>query len=105
MEVSNELKQVLQEALITDARYIDGRLCGLIRMVFTVGIAVNIEEDGCYGYRYCYGTRAEAKEALDNYINLSDHPPGNWRKRKGKGGELSNPKIIKSIKTPPPGRW
>lgn len=63
-------------------------LCGLMRMAFTTGLFIGIDEHGYYG-RYCYPTWKEAEIALKNWDGEGD-PPGNWIKYKGEGGERSN---------------
>lgn len=64
-------------------------VCSIRRMIFTTGLFVNMDELG-YQYRYCYQTRAEALSAIESW-NGEGHPPGDWVKRKGEGGDLSNP--------------
>jgi hypothetical protein len=63
--------------------------CGLIFMMFTVGLAWNIDKVG-YSGRYCYPNLLEARVALKEWDGKGD-PSGNWIKYKGRGGERSNP--------------
>ena len=63
--------------------------CGLIRMIFTVGLAVGIDEEGNYLGRYCFPSNASAKASILKWDGSGD-PPGNWIKYKGTGGERIN---------------
>ena len=72
-----------------------GVLCALQRMAFTVGLMVDLYNDGGllnYRYRYCFPSLKEAYESLQQW-NGEEYPPGNWIKRKGEGGDLRNPNI------------
>jgi hypothetical protein len=85
-----EDKMDLKEYLITqdyfDLKEIPGQgMCGLLRMLFTVGLVVGIEEHGYRG-RYCYDSLAEAKSALNEWDGTGD-PNYNWIKWKGEGGD------------------
>jgi hypothetical protein len=90
---------LVNEMLSEDCRYvavayIPGRnLCGIRRMLFTVGIFYDMGYN-CTGPRYCYHSMAEAVEAFNNWDG-SGHPPGNWIKHKGRDIEESNPNYIK----------
>lgn len=74
----------------TSPKLINGVWCAVMRMIFTTGLFVGIEEDSV-SHRYCYNTFKEAQDALAAYENTNDHPTGDWIKRKGKGGDLANP--------------
>jgi len=74
-------------------KLINGVWCGLMRMAFTIGLFVGIDEIG-YSYRYCYESVKEATDALAAYEDTNDHPTGVWIKRKGKGGDLANPNNV-----------
>lgn len=75
------------EGTFTCMRQVPGYgLCGLGRMVFTVGVVWGIDEDECYVGRWCYHSYAEAKEALSLWDGKGD-PPGEWIKYKGIDGE------------------
>lgn len=63
--------------------------CGLQKMLFTVGLFIGLDSEGCRG-RYCFHTVAEAEAALESWDG-SGHPAGNWIKYKGLGGPISNP--------------
>ena len=84
----------LRQFLLYESGYLaikelkDGRLVGLIKMLFSVAIVVDINVIG-YSHKYCY---PEAQDAFNDYIEWSgeNHPSGNWSKRKGKGKELIN---------------
>jgi len=75
---------------------IDGEVkwCALMRMAFTVGLAVGITNTPMYDYeaRYCFKSLKEAAESLQTWDG-THFPPGDWIKRKGKDGELTNPTI------------
>ncbi len=58
----------------------DGRLLGLMRMCFTVGLFVNLNRSG-YSYRYCYGTHDEALDAITEWDGEGD-APGEWKAKK-----------------------
>jgi len=74
-------------------KLINGVLCGLMRMAFTTGLFVGIDEIG-YSYRYCYESMIEANNALAAYEDTNEFPTGDWIKRKGKGEDLANPNKI-----------
>lgn len=61
-------------------------------MLHTVAIVVGLDEGG-YRYRYCYEYQQEAIWAL-MFWDGHGHPPGNWIKRKGEGGDLLNMKYL-----------
>jgi hypothetical protein len=65
-------------------------VCGLERMIYTVGLFYNMNAF-FYEGRYCYPTLADAKEAIRNWNGEGD-PSGNWIKHKGRI-EYSNPNI------------
>lgn len=75
-------------------REIEGRgLCGVCRMVFTVGLFYGLENDSYEG-RYCYETFAEAVVALATWDGKAD-PDDYWIKHKGGIGEYPNPNYQK----------
>lgn len=69
---------------------INGSWCALMRMAFTTGLIVDIDEIG-YSHRFCYEHYYEAKQALENYQDTEIFPDGNWIKRKGLNGDFTNP--------------
>lgn len=72
---------------ILASRVIAGKLCGVQRFLFTVGLLVNLRFDGqTYGYdaRYCYPDGADAFIALASWNGVGD-PPGEWAKEKVSG--------------------
>lgn len=72
-------------------------LVALTRMAFTVGLMVDIDFEGkCYYQRYCYPSLQDAYRALETWDGQG-LPPGNWIKRKGEGGDFSNPNLAKEI--------
>jgi len=64
-------------------------ICGLQRMLYTVGLFYDIKEP-TVGGRYCYKNRADAVQAIREWNGIGD-PPGPWIKHKGRAGEYSNP--------------
>lgn len=83
-------EQTIIDLGYTSPKLINGVWCGILRLVFNTGLVVGIDEYG-YLYRYCYHTFKEANEALLKYNDINEHPPGDWIKRKGEGGDLVNP--------------
>mgnify|MGYP003576196396 CR=1 FL=1 len=74
----------------------DGRVIALMQFIFTVGLVVDIDERGNYAYRYCYEKASEALSALCEWDGRGD-PPGNWLKKKGRGVDERNPRLLKGI--------
>lgn len=76
----------------TDLREIDGRLCGLMRMVVTHALVVGLHEMH-YEYRYCYENESDARAALAVWDG-TEHPSGPWIKLKGsRSGDILNPAL------------
>lgn len=79
-----------QELGICHARQLpDGRWIGLINMIFTTGLCVDLDDVG-YAGRYCYASAVDAIVACAEYTGDGD-PIGQWVKYKGEGGERMNP--------------
>lgn len=74
----------------------DGRWIGLMPMLYTTGLFVGLDEVG-YSYRYCYEDAAAALADLATWDGEGD-PPGPWIKRKGRGGDLLNPRWLAETK-------
>ena len=78
-------------------KLIDGKIVGTLDYITTRGLVVGLDSCG-YEYRYCYQDRNEATEALSEYVDLSEHPTGNWIKLKGRRNNMSvdelNPKWV-----------
>lgn len=90
IELTPELAAILDDNSYTNVRVLpDGRICGLLKMMFTTGLCVDLDEDA-YAYRYCYATTREASVALAAWDGTGD-PPGPWIKRKGLGGDVRGP--------------
>jgi len=83
-------EQKIIELGYTSPKLINGVWCALMRMMFTTGLFVGIDEHGV-SHRYCYNFFKEASDALAAYENTNEHPPGDWIKRKGQGGDFPNP--------------
>jgi hypothetical protein len=62
-------------------------VCSLFRFIYTTGLVIGCTETGYKG-RYCYSSFVDAKSALAEWDGTG-HPPGEWIKYKGEGGELS----------------
>lgn len=85
----NDIFKELEQEGYFDLKIISERgICGLIRMLYTVGLVIGINNIGYYG-RYCYKNLADAKEALNKWDGNGD-PEGPWIKYKGVGGEKPN---------------
>jgi len=58
----------------------DGTWCALYRMIYTVGVIVDITEI-FYGHRFCYKHYENAEQALLSMSHIDDDPIG-YIKRK-----------------------
>lgn len=93
--IGKEYLSIIDKELNSEGYYyyrnIPGKnICALSRMAYTVGLFVDVEFTGSYKYRYCYPTLRDAWFALKAWDGTG-HPPGEWIKRKGEGGDLRNP--------------
>lgn len=59
----------------------NGRMFGLMDMLLTTAILVNIDNEGNYERRYCYERREDAVLAFLEWDGEGD-PPGPWIKEK-----------------------
>ena len=73
----------------------DGRVIGLKRFMFTIGLVYDID-DGGYGGRFCYSDLVDAMDAFDTWDGIRD-PSGNWIKEKGRNIERTNPKLRQGV--------
>lgn len=93
----NDLQTTLLSLGYTDLRTVDGKLCGLLRFLFTTGLVVNLDQDG-YELRYCYEHHEDAQAALAAWDG-NGHPSGPWIKLKGRVDgrlvDLLNPEMQK----------
>lgn len=66
--ISDEaLLSILDEHGYADVRHVDGRgFCGLMRMMFTVGVCVGLDETGMKG-RICFDTWQNAQLFLSEW--------------------------------------
>lgn len=69
----------------------DGRVIGLMQMVATVGLFVDITPKG-YTSRYCYPSAESAIAAIQSWDGEGD-PRGPWLKQKGIGIDRANPEV------------
>lgn len=60
----------------------DGRLCGIMKLLFHWTIHVDIDPVG-YGDRYCYQTLDLAVEAMEKWDGTGD--PDNWHRHPKSG--------------------
>jgi hypothetical protein len=89
-ERTDKIKKLAMEELgYLATRVIDGKVYGLTRFIFTIGLIVDVQEDG-YERRYCYDSLGEAMSDFKTWDGRG-HPPGAWIKCKGRGIDLSNP--------------
>ncbi len=71
-----------------------GKLCGLMKSMFTWALCVGIDAEG-YERRYCYEHEADAHAALEAWDGTG-HPGGPWIKVKGAGIDMLNPEMEKA---------
>lgn len=65
--ISSDLKKILDENGYTDLRYVEGwGICGITRMIFTVGVCYGMDETGRKG-RFCFGTYIDAQLFLRDW--------------------------------------
>jgi hypothetical protein len=95
----------LKEQLLADGYFhlkeVDGKICGLMRFAFTVGLMVNITLDEVFGtslseyeYRFCYPYEKAEECLLDLKVyKYGEDPIGGWVKQKGSGIDRVNPAI------------
>ena len=88
--MNDSFKKSMEAEGYTNLKEINGVICCIQRFAFTTAIVVGLEAYG-YKYRYCYPNHSEAKPSLDKWNDINEHPSGNWIKRKGEGGDLTNP--------------
>ena len=101
MKLTPELEDTLHADGYLCLREIDGKICGLMKFAYTVGLIVDITMENVFGkeystyqFRYCYPyekTR-EAVADLLVYKYLVD-PIGGWVKQKGGIIDRVNPAI------------
>jgi hypothetical protein len=70
----------------------DGRWIGVQRLLFATGLFVDLDDVG-YAFRYCYETEAEAFAAMAAWDGTGE-APGDWIKRKGRDGDVTNPERV-----------
>lgn len=92
MTEEEKIKEYLESVGVTHIRYIPNQgWCGLVRFIYTVGLCCNmshLEDNDFYEYRYCYPLFSDAVEDITNWDG-TNHPEGNWIKRKGGNGDIS----------------
>lgn len=86
-----EFKAYLETQGYFDLKEVDGKIIGLLKLMYTIAIVVDIDEIG-YDYRYCYPYRnAFHCIAAYKFFKLDEEPFGNWAVRKGRDGDYRNP--------------
>lgn len=65
---------------VAPRRLDDGRWVALLKMLFTTGLFVGIDQSG-YQTRFCYEHMSDAIAALIEWDGIGD-PPGPWIKEK-----------------------
>jgi hypothetical protein len=86
LELTDELKANLESQGYMSLRVIPNKgICGLLRLAYTMGLVVGIDETGYYG-RYCYPEAHQAVIGLLTWNGEGD-PSGEWLKWKGEGGD------------------
>lgn len=61
---------------------LDGKVIALREFLFTVAIMVGLDEFG-YETRFCYGSEAQAANAMMNWVISGDEKPSGYIKQKG----------------------
>lgn len=90
--IDPKLQAVLEENGYIGAREIPGQgVCAVTYFAFTAGLCCHLDMTGMK-YRYCFRNMAEAAPALLEWDGTG-HPPGDWIKRKGDGGDIPNPAL------------
>lgn len=85
---------ICQAAYTGVKRLADGRRCGLMSMLYTYALAVNVSLQG-HEYRYCFEHLEDAQASLQAWHG-EGHPSGPWIACKGKGVNLLNPAYLAS---------
>lgn len=57
----------VEQARYESLKNIDGNLCGLMQMLFTVGVMYGIDEQGNYHGRFCFDTYQNAELFLQDW--------------------------------------
>lgn len=97
-----QLRSMLSAEGYRELREVPGRgLCGIMPMMFTIGLFYGLSEYG-YDGRYCYAPENIAKllSALLTWDGAG-HPDGPWIKHKGHGIEETNPTPTLGIEQEP----
>lgn len=56
-----------EQAGYQNLKNLDGNLCGVMRMLFTVGVMYGIDEQGNYRGRFCFDTYQNAELFLQDW--------------------------------------
>lgn len=93
MKLTPELEKYLNEQGYFNLKVVDGKICGLMKFMYTIGLVVNIKEWD-YEYRYCYPYANTAECLLDfGVYKYGVDPIGGWVKQKGGNIDRVNPAI------------
>lgn len=91
-DLAQSVIDVLDNGYEVFSRTPSGKICGLLKMMFTTGLVVGISKYG-YERRYCYEHFSDALDALKSFTGEGD-PSGPWIKEKP--GDRLGPGALKS---------
>lgn len=96
-------KEILDNEGYFEYKEVNGKVYGLYKFAFTVGLMCDLKLDSLFGgmlivtykHRYCYSyaNLDECLLALKVYEGIGD-PIGSWVKQKGGGVDRVNPDIV-----------
>jgi hypothetical protein len=79
---ADELRVFLEEQRYFNVRYIDGGYIGLIRLLYTTALCIDLHRYG-YETRFCYQDRARAVDACNALQSIDDLPLPGYIARRG----------------------
>ncbi len=86
-QLTEEELRWLSENFYIHPKKIDGVIFSVHRFIFTTAIIGGIDHIG-YSHRWCFNTFVEAVGALKDMTESKGHPPGNWHRYMGPGGDF-----------------
>jgi hypothetical protein len=88
--MSSDFQQFLEEEGYISPRLLPtGEWAAICQQMYTTALVVGLDREG-YRIRFCFENPLDAVVALHDWDG-SGFPPGYWLKRKGEGGDLTNP--------------
>jgi hypothetical protein len=66
------LTNFLETMGYTQVCIVNGQVCGLMRMIFTAGLFIDMDEVGPSGGRICFDTYADASLFLKEWDGITD---------------------------------